>query len=124
MKSIKAIIRCLAVVAVFMLIALPVIAAEPAAPQQQEPAKAAALPAKKAPGLEGQININTAKADQLMLLPGVGKKTADAIIEYRTKNGNFKAVDDITKVKGIGAKKLEKIKSYLVLAGETTLKKK
>jgi len=123
MKSIKAIIRCLAVVAVFMLIALPVIAAEPAAPQQQEPAKAAAPAAKKAPGLEGQININMATAEQLVLLPGVGKKTADAIIEYRTKNGNFKAVDDIAKVKGIGAKKLEKIKKYLVLEGETTLKK-
>ena len=94
------------------------------APQQQEPAKASAAPAKKAPGLEGQININTATAEQLVLLPGVGKKTADAIIEYRTKNGNFKAVDDITKVKGIGAKKLEKIKIYLVLEGETTLKKK
>jgi competence protein ComEA len=111
MKSIKTIISCLAVVAVFMLIALPVIAAEPAAP------------AKKAPGLEGQININTATAEQLVLLPGVGKKTADAIIEFRTKNGNFKAVDDIAKVKGIGAQKLEKIKKYLVLEGETTLKK-
>ena len=124
MKSFKTIVRCLSVVAVFMLIALPVIAAEPAAPQQQEPAKAAAPPAKKAPVLEGQININTATAEQLVLLPGIGKKTADAITEYRTKNGNFKAVDDITKVKGIGAKKLEKIKSYLVLEGETTLKKK
>jgi competence protein ComEA len=124
MKSFKTIIRCLVMVAVFMPIALPVIAAEPAATQKQEPAKAAAPPAKKAPGLEGQININTATADQLLLLPGVGKKTADVIIEYRTKNGNFKAVDDITKVKGIGAKKLEKIKGYLVLERETTLKKK
>ena len=124
MQSFKTIIRCLSVVVVVMLLALPVIAAEPAAPQQQEPAKASAAPAKKAPGLEGQININTATAEQLVLLPGVGKKTADAIIEYRTKNGNFKAVDDITKVKGIGAKKLEKIKIYLVLEGETTLKKK
>ena len=112
MKSFKTIVRCLSVVAVFMLIALPVIAAEPAAP------------AEKAPGLEGQIHINTATAEQLALLPGLGKKTADAVIEYRTKNGNFKAVDDITKVKGIGAKKLEKIKGYLVLEGETTLKKK
>jgi competence protein ComEA len=124
MKNFKRIIRCLSVAAVFMLIALPVIAAEPAAPQQQEPAKAPAQPAKKAPGLEGQININTATAEQLVLLPGVGKKTADAIIEFRTKNGNFKAVDDIAKVKGIGPKKLEKIKGYLVLEGETTLKKK
>jgi competence protein ComEA len=124
MQSFKTIIRCLSVVVAVMLLALPVIAAEPAAPQQQEPAKASAPPAEKAPGLEGQININTATAEQLVLLPGIGKKTADAIIEYRTKNGNFKAVDDITKVKGIGAKKLEKIKGYLVLEGETTLKKK
>ena len=124
MKSFKTIIRCLAVVAVFMLIAVPVIATEPAATQQQEPAKASAPPAKKAPGLEGQININTATAEQLVLLPGIGKKTADAIIEYRTKNGNFTVVDDIAKVKEIGAKKLEKIKQYLVLEGETTLKKK
>ena len=124
MQSFKTIIRCLSVVVVVMLLALPVIAAEPAAPQQQEPAKASAAPAKKAPGLEGQININTATAEQLVLLPGVGKKTADAIIEFRTKNGNFKAVDDIAKVKGIGPKKLEKIKGYLVLEGETTLKKK
>jgi competence protein ComEA len=124
MKSFTTIIRCLSVVAIFMLIALPVIAAEPVATQQQEPAKTAVAPAKKAPGLEGQININTAKAEQLALLPGVGKKTADAIIEYRSKNGNFKAVEDIAKVKGIGPKKLEKIKGYLVLEGETTLKKK
>ena len=124
MKRFKGIIRCLSVVAVFMLIALPVIAAEPAATQKQEPAKAVAAPAKNAPGLEGQININTAKAEQFMLLPGIGKKTADAIIEYCTKNGNFKAVADITKVNGIGAKKLEKIKGYLVLEGETSLKKK
>jgi competence protein ComEA len=125
MKSFKTIIRCLTVVAVFMLIALPVIAAEPAAaPQQQEPAKASAPPAIKAHGLEGQININTATAEQLVLLPGIGKKTADTIIEYRTKNGNFKTIDDFAKVKGIGPKKLEKIKKYLVLEGETTLKKK
>ena len=123
MKSFKTIVRCLSVVAVFMLIALPVIAAEPAAPATGT-CKSRCTPAKKAPGLEGQININTATAEQLVLLPGLGKKTADAVIEYRTKNGNFKAVDDITKVKGIGAKKLEKIKSYLVLEGETTLKKK
>ena len=124
MKRFKKIFRCLAVVAVFTFIALPVIAVEPAATQQQEPAKASAPPAKKAPGLEGQININTAAAEQLELLPGIGKKTADALIEYRTKNGNFTAVDDIAKVKGIGAKKLEKIKQYLVMEGETTLKKK
>lgn len=122
MNNAKMLVTCLLVAVVFMLIAQPVLATEPAAPQQ-EPQKAVASPAKKAPGLEGQININTATAEQLVLLPGIGKTRADAIIEYRTKNGNFKSVDDLTKVKGIGPKNLEKIRSYLVLEGETTLKK-
>ena len=107
----------------FMLIALPVLAAEQAQPQPAAPAKDA-KPAKRVPVLEGQININTATADQFKMLPGIGKKIADAIIEFRAKNGNFKTVDDLAKIKGIGEKKLTTIKKYLVLKGETTLTKK
>jgi competence protein ComEA len=80
-------------------------------------------PAKKACAVEGKININTATAKQLTLLPGIGKKTAEIIIEHRTQNGNFVAVDDLLKVKGIGKKTLEKMKSCLAVDGETTLKK-
>ncbi len=123
MKNLKLLVTCLFVAAVFMLIAQPVIATEPAASPQQESQKAVASPAKKAPGLEGQLNINTATAEQFVLLPGIGKTRADAIIQYRTENGAFKSIDDLTKVKGIGPKNLEKIKSYLVLEGETNLKK-
>ncbi|MCX5894778.1 MAG: ComEA family DNA-binding protein [Proteobacteria bacterium] len=107
----------------FMLIALPVFAAEQAQPQLAAPAKDA-KPAKRVPVLEGQININTATADQFKMLPGIGKKIADAIIEFRAKNGNFKTVDDLAKIKGIGEKKLTTIKNYLILEGETTLTKK
>ena len=56
-----------------------------------------------------QININTATVDQLALLPGIGTRTAQAIIEYRAQNGPFKTVSDLTKVRGIGEKTLEEL---------------
>jgi competence protein ComEA len=59
------------------------------------------------------INVNTASLAQLALLPGVGKKKAAAIMEYRTKNGNFKSVDDLVNVKGIGQKMLQKLKGQV-----------
>jgi comEA protein len=83
-----------------------------------------AAPQKTVPALEGMVNINAAGAEELRLLPGVDKKTAEAIVSFRVKNGNFKAVDDLGKVSGIGPKRLGKIKQYLALEGETTLKKK
>jgi comEA protein len=95
-----------------MLTVLPVYAREQAAMQ------------KAAPALEGMVNINKAGAEELRLLPGVDKKTAEAIVSYRAKNGDFKTVDDLGRVSGIGPKRLGKIKQYLALEGETTLKKK
>ena len=64
--------------------------------------------------LEGQglVNINTANATQLTQLPGVGPAIAQKIIDYRTANGSFTSVDDLTKVPGIGAAKLAQIKSH------------
>ena len=64
--------------------------------------------------LEGQglVNINTANATQLTQLPGVGPAIAQKIIDYRTANGPFTSVDDLTKVPGIGAAKLAQIKSH------------
>lgn len=59
------------------------------------------------------ININTASADELTRLPGIGPKTAEKIIEYRKKFGKFKSVDELIEVKGIGEKKLEKIKQLI-----------
>ena len=63
---------------------------------------------------EGQVlvNINTANAAQLTQLPGVGPAIAQKIIDYRTTNGSFTSVDDLTKVPGIGAAKLAQIKSH------------
>ena len=61
---------------------------------------------------QGLVNINTANATQLTQLPGVGPAIAQKIIDYRTANGPFTSVDDLTKVPGIGAAKLAQIKSH------------
>lgn len=61
---------------------------------------------------QGLVNINTANATQLTQLPGVGPAIAQKIIYYRTANGPFTSVDDLTKVPGIGAAKLAQIKSH------------
>lgn len=66
------------------------------------------------------VNINTANKEQLTTLKGIGDSKAQAIIDYRTKNGPFKSVDDLDKVKGIGPGILGKIKSDISVSGETT----
>lgn len=68
----------------------------------------------------GVVNLNTASAQQLDLLPGIGQKAAKRIIEHRTKTP-FAKVEDLRKVKGFGAKKLEKLKPFLTTTGPTTV---
>ena len=61
---------------------------------------------------EIKININTATAKQLQLLPGIGEVIAQRIVDYRTESGPFKSVDDLLNVSGIGDAKLEQLKPY------------
>ncbi len=63
--------------------------------------------------LTGVVNVNTADADSLAMVPGIGRVTAQRIIDHRLRNGRFKSLDDLLKVKGIGEKKLSKMKPYL-----------
>lgn len=72
--------------------------------------------------VEGKVNINTATEAQIALLPGIGPKLAAEVVNYRTNNGGFKTIEDIKKVSGVGDKKFEKIKDFVVLEGETTIK--
>ncbi len=69
------------------------------------------------------VNINTATKDELVSLKGVGEKRAQAIIDYRTKNGPFKTVDDLEKVPGIGPGIMKQIKSQISISGPTTIDK-
>ncbi|MCD4749991.1 MAG: helix-hairpin-helix domain-containing protein [Thermoanaerobaculales bacterium] len=72
----------------------------------------------------GKVNLNTASAEQLQLLPRVGPSLAQRIIEFRDANGAFRGVNELVAVKGIGEKSLSKILPYLSVEGETTLVKK
>jgi len=77
-----------------------------------------------ADGLTGVVNVNAATAEELSLLPGVGPAKAQAIIRYRTEHGAFKRVEDLSQVKGIGEKQLEKIRPHVALEGKTTAQPK
>jgi len=61
------------------------------------------------------ININTATKDQLMQLPGIGESYAERIILYREDYGLYTSVNDLTNVKGIGKRTLERIKLFLTV---------
>src|SRR5229473_3758890 len=67
------------------------------------------------------VNINTATKEQLDALPGIGPVKAQAIVDYRTKNGPFKTLEDIKKVNGIGDATFDKIKGDIALTGTTTM---
>lgn len=67
-----------------------------------------------------KVNVNTATVAQLCFLPGVGAKTAAAIVDYRTVHGQFYRASDLLQVKGFGPKKLAKVVPYVVVAGPTT----
>ncbi len=77
------------------------------------------IPAKstqnKTSGSKKLININTADAKELCMLEGIGESTANEIIEYRKKHGNFKSTKDLTKITGIGSSKYQKIKDSITV---------
>ena len=71
-----------------------------------------------------KVNINSADASQLALLPRVGPSVAQRIVEFRKENGPFKSPDDLMLVRGIGEKTYALIKPFVATSGETTLKEK
>lgn len=66
---------------------------------------------KLAPG--EQININTASAEELQRLPGIGATKAQSIVDYRNQHGNFQSIDDLQNVKGIKSGTFSKLKDYI-----------
>jgi competence protein ComEA len=87
------------------LLAIPLSADRP----QQPPAPAARAAA---------LDLNTATVSDLEGLPGIGRSTAERIVEYRQKNGAFKKIEELMNVKGIGEKSFLKLKAHVTVAAE------
>ena len=62
-----------------------------------------------------KININTARVDQLQMLPGIGASLAGRIVDYRRENGPFKSLEDLQDVDGLTAKRFGRIKELIEL---------
>ncbi len=69
----------------------------------------------------GVVNVNSASAEQLQLLPRIGPALAERIIEFRETNGPFASVAELVAVKGIGESSLERLEPYVTTDGATTL---
>ena len=81
-------------------------------------------PAKKGASrkqITGKLNLNTATEEQLMLLPTVGPAKAERVVTWRKKNGGFKRIADLRRVKGFGYKTFKKLEPFLDIKGDTTL---
>ena len=72
--------------------------------------------------LVGVVNVNTATAEELELLPGVGPARARAIIDHRKQHGPFARVDGLVAVSGIGDAALAKIRAHCTVKGKTSAK--
>jgi len=114
-------------VLLFALVALGTAAASAAIAEQVGPVPAG--PAVEAaqtasgetpPEPSGVVNVNTATAQQLQLLPGVGPSRAQAIIEQRERHP-YRRPEDLLTIRGIGRATLNRMLPYLAVEGETTL---
>ena len=66
------------------------------------------------------ININTATSEELQHVPGIGPVTAEKILQMRKSYGAFKSVDDLLAIKGLGRKRLDKMRKYLTVGKPAT----
>lgn len=73
-------------------------------------------------GVHGVVNVNTAAPEELALLPGVGEVKASAIVDARRSRGGFESVDELGEVDGIGEVSLSRIRPFVAVEGESTLR--
>ena len=94
-----------------LVLVLGLVATAVSAQEAAHPAKASTTSASAG----APVNLNTATVAQLEALPGIGKSTAERILEYRQKNGSFKKIEDLMNVRGIGEKSFLKMKGLITV---------
>lgn len=68
------------------------------------------------------VNINSASADEMASVPGLGEKKSQSIVKFREKHGPFARLEDLKKVDGIGDKLFEKIRQYVTVKADSAIK--
>jgi len=68
---------------------------------------------------DAKININTATVSELQTLPRIGEQVARRIVEFREKNGAFKKIEELMKVKGIGEKTFQELKERITIGSDS-----
>ncbi len=82
-------------------------------------AAAPSLAAETGAPAAGPVNVNTASAEELQRLPGIGEARARAIVEMREQRGGFRSVDELVEVRGIGEAALERLRPHVTVGGGT-----
>lgn len=109
-----------AAAATLLALAPPALAQTTGHPAPRTSGTHASESAPSAPSADGVVNIQTASADQLQLLPGIGPSKAEAIISYRTAHP-FTRVEDLLRVRGIGRATFRRLRAMITVSGATTM---
>lgn len=88
-----------------------------AVPEVQEVRTAPAPASRPTRAVRFPLDLNQARLEELMELPGIGEKLAQRVVQYRKTHGGFRSVEDLRKVRGIGEKRMERLRPLVVTAG-------
>jgi competence protein ComEA len=88
----------------------------PPAPVKAAATSRSARPAAPRRAVTFPLDINRARIEELMELPGIGEKLAQRMVEYRKSQGGFRSVDELRKVRGIGEKRMERLRPLVMTA--------
>jgi competence protein ComEA len=113
------VIRMLASLVVVLVVVAPLVGAHPHAQTSQSKPEGRPRGASQPAGQSAAVvNLNTATVKELEALPGIGTKTAERIIDYRTKKGPFKKIEELMNVQGIGEKSFLKLRAQLTVGAK------